>query len=295
MSDSGYEYSDFWKPTAPLSQSGIIINQESLYDGFSYEQWRFGATADPYILGLEAGNYKLLVIPEQWSHPGSLGIRLSIEDYWGYHVEQSYTIPGEPLAHPWQIGNMVNVEDRILYNYSTYPYDFSITYNDTEVRWDDNLYPNDEVYLAVNCYGTPYSWTQLVVGGVNISDYELYLLQDLPWIDNNGPYQEIMPIDNTIGDNYTVEFGVIRDNFTLLFEIWGDGSPDEMVTLNIGLRQYNTTALLASEVIATYTPPGPDLGPLVLTLLIVIPAGAGAVVVVYILKKKGKILTKHPS
>ena len=289
--DSGYEYCDFWTPTAPSSITDILINQESGWDLFSNEQWLFGATSDPYIIGLEEGNYKLLVIPEQWSHPGSLNIRFAIEDYWGYHVEQSYTIDQNPVAHSWQIGNMVNVGDSILYNYSTYPYDLSLTYNDTEVSWT----LGGEAYIAVKCSGTPYSWTQLVVGSVNITNYELYILQDLPWINNNGPYLETRLIDSNIGDNNTIEFGVIRDNFTLLFEILGDGSPNEMVTLNIGIRQYNTTALYASEITATSTPPGPDLGPLILTLLIAIPAGAGAVVVVYVLKKKGKILTKHPT
>ena len=292
--DSGYEYSDFRTPTAPPSITDITINQESGNDIFSYEQWLFGATSDPKIIGLEAGTYKLLVIPEQWSHPGSLSVRFAIEDYWGYHVEQSYTIDQNPVAHSRQIGNMVNVGGSILYNYSTYPYDFSITYNDTEVSWDDYT-AYYEGYIAINCQGTPYSWTQLVVGGVNVSDYELYILQDLPWINNNGPNFEQRMIAGTIGDNNTIEFGVISSNFTLLFEINGDGSPNEMVTLNIGLRQYNTTALYTSEIAATYTPPGADMGPLILTLLIVIPAGAGAVVVVYVLKKKGKILTKHPT
>jgi len=290
--DDGYEYSDFWTPVAPSSATDILINQEAGYDLDSYEPWLFG-TGDPHIIGLEEGNYKLLVIPEQWSHPGSLSIRFAIEDYWGYHVERSYTIDQNPVAHSRQIGNMVNVGGPILYNYSTYPYDFTVTYNDTLVSWNDSP-PYYEGYVAVNCQGTPYSWTQLVVGGVNISDYELYILQDLPWINNNGPYYEQRLIAGTIGDNNTIEFGVISSNFTLLFEINGDGSPNEMVTLNIGLRQYNTTALYSSEIIATYTPPVPGLDPLVLTLLIAIPAGIGvAVVVVYVVKKR--ISEKHPT
>jgi hypothetical protein len=98
-----------------------------------------------------------------------------------------------------------------------------------------------------------------------------------------------MRIDQTIGDNNTIEFGVIRDNFTLVFEILGDHSPDEMVTLNIGLRQYNTTALYSSEIVASYTAPVPGLDPLLLTLLIAIPAAIGVVVViVYVVKKRGK-------
>ncbi len=292
--DSGYEYCDFWAPTAPTDIADIFITQESGLDSYSLEQWLFGSGSDPHIIGLEAGNYKLLVIPEQWSHPGSLNIRFAIEDYWGYRIEQSHTITQNPVAHPWQIGNNVPVGGPILYNYSTYPYDFTVTYNDTIASWDDYTAFN-EAYIAINCQGTPYSWTQLVVGGVNISDYELYILQDLPWIDNSGPYFEQMTIAGTIGDNNTIEFGVINSNFTLLFEINGDGPPSEIVELKIGLRQYNTTILQASEVTAGYTPPGPDSGPLILTLAITIPAIAGAVVVIYILKKKGKILTKHPS
>jgi hypothetical protein len=144
------------------------------------------------------------------------------------------------------------------------------------------------ITTLIKCYGKPYSWTQLVVGSVNISDYELYILQDLPWI-NNGPNGEQMRIAQSIGDNHTFEFGVIRDNFTLLFEILGDHSPDEMVTLNIGLRQYNTTALYGSEITAIYTTPVPGLDPLLLTLLIAIPAAIGVVVViVYVVKKRGK-------
>lgn len=284
VGDSGYVYGDFWTPTAASSVTDFVINQDWGKDFDSREGWLFDdAISDPYILGLEAGNYKLLVIPEQWSHPGSLGIRFSIEDYWGYHVEQSYTIPGEPLAHTWQIGDF-NVGDSILYNYSTYPYDFSITYNDTEVSWAQG---GNEAYVAIKCYGKPYSWTQLVVGGLNVSTYDLYILQDLPWLISSNPYQEQMPIAGGIGDNNTIEFGVIRDNFTLLFEIQNLAGPNEMVTLNIGLRQYNTTALYGSEIIASYTPPGPDLGPLVVTLLIVIPSAIGvAVVVVYVVKKR---------
>ena len=291
--ESGYKYSDYWELTDPTDIS-LIYYQKIDNLTFSDEQWLFGASSDPYTLGLEEGYYKLLIIPSGWSYEGSLEIQFGIENYWDYRVERTFAISDEPLAYPWQIGNLVNVSDPILYNYSTYPYDFSVSFNDTIVSWDDytGYY---EGYIVLNCFGTAYSWTQLVVEAINITDYELYLVQELPWINGNGPNMEIATIDTGIGANNTIEFGVIRDNFTLLFEYHGDG--DENIEFNIGLRQYNTTALYSNEITASYTPPSnPSNGDsLVLTLAIVIPTVAGAaVVIVYVMKKKGRILTKTP-
>ncbi len=288
--ESGFSYSDYWELTAPNSIS-LIYPQRIENHTFSDEQWLFGASSDPYILGLEEGYYKLLIIPNGWSYEGPIEIQFGIENYWDYNVGRTFIINDEPLAYPWQIGNLVNVSDPILYNYSTYPYDFTIAFNDTIVSWDDYT-GYFEGYIVLNCFGTAYSWTQLVVEVSNITDYELYLMQELPWIDGNGPNMEIATIDTSIGANNTIEFGVIRDNFTLLFEYHGDGN--ENIEFNIGLRQYNTTALYSNEITASYTPQSNgDI--LVLTLAIVIPTVAGAaVVVVYVLKKKGRILTKTP-
>ncbi|MHA2006206.1 MAG: hypothetical protein ACXACO_04025 [Promethearchaeota archaeon] len=290
--DSGYNYSDSWMPLQPSEPPTILINQEPGNLLVSDENWLFTGL-DPRTIGFEEGHYKLLIIPENWDYSGSIKIQLAIENYWDYNVERSFTITEEPLAYPWQIGNLVNVSDPILYNYSTYPYDFTVTYNDTETSWDDGGFV--EAYIAVDCYGTAFSWTQLVVETSNVSDYELYLLQDFPWNDNTGPNNEVELIGASISGNNTIEFGVIRDNFTLLFEIFGDG--DDLITFKIGIRQYNTTELYTNEVVATYTPPSNGLGGtnLVLILAIILPAIAGAAIVtVFVLKKKGKILTKTP-
>jgi hypothetical protein len=61
------------------------------------------------------------------------------------------------------------------------------------------------------------------------------------------------------------------------------------MTFRIALSQYDTTALQGSETTAIYTTPIPGLDPLLLTLLIAIPAAIGViVVVVYVVKKRGK-------
>ncbi|KKM84768.1 hypothetical protein LCGC14_1295840 [marine sediment metagenome] len=91
--------------------------------------------------------------------------------------------------------------------------------------------------------------------------------------------------------NSTYEFGVLTNHFYLLFEI--DAS-DDLVTFRIDLNQYNTTTLYSNEITASYNPPS-NGDSLVLILAIVIPSVAGAaVVVIYVLKRKGRILTKTP-
>ncbi|GAH13722.1 unnamed protein product [marine sediment metagenome] len=82
------------------------------------------------------------------------------------------------------------------------------------------------------------------------------------------------------------KFGVHVDHFYLLFESH-DIPSEEIMTFKIALSQYNTTALYSSEITASYTPPIPGLDPLVLTLMIAIPAAIGVVVVVvYVVKKR---------
>ncbi|MFW9987867.1 MAG: hypothetical protein ACFFC3_04365 [Candidatus Odinarchaeota archaeon] len=292
--DSGYQYCDYWEPAETLDQIDIVLNQETGITTYTFENWIFDAfDGDPNTPGFEGGNYKLLIIPDGWSHSGSLTVKVALEDYWGYNIETTHTIVHEPYANPWEIGNHVLVNDPILYNYTTYPYDLTITYNSTEIEYYIDGFT--ESYVAIHCHGHNYSWTQLVVESVNVSDYELYLLQDLPWINNNGPFQEAMEIDNSISGNNTIEFGVIEEDFTLLFEILGLASPNEMITLRIGLSQYNTTVLTTSEYVASYKAPSEGLsGPLMWGLVIGIPVAAGVIVLIYVLKKKGRIGSKTP-
>ncbi len=277
--DSGYEYSDFWKPfPQPTSMTNSRINQESSYNSATNTYESFLHNAAPWSIGVEPGYYKLLVIPEGWSHPGNLKVQFGFSDYNGYSVETAYNITKEPLVHPWQIGDMVNVNETFLYNYTTYPFELSTTFNSTLTDWGAS-------YLFMDCYGDAFSWTQLVVNTKNITSYDLYIMQDLPWV-NNGPNGEVAYIGSSPGPNgnKTFEFGVLVDNFTLIFDFT---SFEDMVSFNTDLSQYNTTVLYGSEIIASYTAPVPGLDPLVLTLMIAIPAAIGVVVViVYVVKKR---------
>ncbi|MCK4480028.1 MAG: hypothetical protein KAV01_05840, partial [Candidatus Lokiarchaeota archaeon] len=83
------------------------------------------------------------------------------------------------------------------------------------------------------------------------------------------------------------------DHFYLLFEI---NNFNDTIALRLSLSQYDTTVLMTNATSALYKAPSPGLsGPLVLGLAIGIPVAAGVIVLIYILKKKGRILTKHPT
>jgi len=60
------------------------------------------------------------------------------------------------------------------------------------------------------------------------------------------------------------------------------------------LSQYDTSILTSTVPIASFSTTSPAQGALILGLAIGIPVAAGVVVVIYILKKKGRILTKTP-
>jgi hypothetical protein len=99
-----------------------------------------------------------------------------------------------------------------------------------------------------------------------------------------------MSIRQTITTNTSLEFGVFSDHFTLVFELAVNTGN---VTFYISLSQYDTIEITTSDLRASYTPP---LDPaLILALAIGIPAAVGVVVIVYLLKRKGKILTKRPT
>ena len=292
--ESGYTNSDYWEVIAPPDLN-VVLNIEVLNSSFSAEEWLFGTTNEPYILGLEEGNYKLLIIPDGWSYGGPIDIQFTIENYWPYRHQDSYNITAispEPNLHMWQINNYTASNNYSAMGYAhsngtIYNYELIATYNDTE---SELSYGGSNSYFVIEGFGEAYQWTQLVVSCNNVSAYELYLMQDLPWIDNTGPNGEVMNIPFK-AINSTYEFGVLSNHFYLLFEV--DAS-DDLVTFRIDLNQYDTTYLYSNEITASYSPPSNgDI--LVLTLAIVIPTVAGAaVVVVYVLKKKGRILTKTP-
>ncbi|MFX1463342.1 MAG: hypothetical protein ACFFBF_09865, partial [Promethearchaeota archaeon] len=292
IGESGYEFDNYWGPsgiTQPADITNLVISLDDYYPEYDSRVSSIIRGTDPMTIGFEAGTYKLLIIPEMWTYSGAVSVRLAVENYWDYAHHETYDIGVQtPILHARDITNYT------LSGYSNitgtvYTYNLTTTYNHTESTLP---YGGGESYFVLECSGEPYQWTQLVatVEGLGTGDYELYILQDLPWIGNAGPNAEWNTIATTVNTNRTFEFGVFSDSFILLFEVL---SSEENVTFYLSLSQYNTVPLTTSDVKASYTPP---LDPaLVLALVIGIPAAAGAVVVIYVLKKKGKILTKRPT
>jgi len=293
IGESGYKYDDYWGPTG-INQPGDPTNLEVSLDdddggsyNFDTDESSIIETADPETIGLEGGTYRLLIIPEDWDYNGSVTIQFAVEDFWNYRHQKTFDITTAPNLHAIDISNYT------LSGYSNltgpyYGYDLITQYNHTEAY----VSFTGESFFAIECTGAPYQWTQLVVVTQGVTNYELNIIQDLPWIDTNGPNDEVMQIgpENLIA-NATYEFGVFSEQFTLLFEVLAPVD-DTNVTFYISLSQYDTVPLTTRDVKASYTPPID----IILVLAIVIPAAVGgAIVVVYVLKKKGKILTKRPT
>ena len=281
--DSGYDYGDYWIPSdQPSAITDLKINQELAFITDSDDIALIEAD-EPYFIGIEEGFYKLLIIPESWDYSGPVTLRFAVEDFWSYRTTTTYNISAispHPKLHKFQINNYTST----AYGNNTAPhynYDLIFEYNDTEAYAGYGDYS----YFALECYGKPYQWTQLVTAIENISYYELWIVQDLLWQDNSGPYGEIMSISGGIvSTNTTFEFGVFENNFTLLFGVMPDMF-NETVRFKIALSQYDTIQLLATAPIASYKPPLDTS--LILILAIVIPAAiGGTILVIYILKRK---------
>ncbi len=295
IGETGYEYDDYWGPSG-ITQPGDPTNLEVSLDdddggSFNVDD-RISSiirAGDPMTIGFEPGTYKLLIIPEEWDYNGSVRIRFAVENYWGYAHPTTYDI-GDLTPIPNL--HAIDITNYTLTGYSNitgsvYNYGLITEYNHTESTLP---YGGGQSYFALECFGAPYQWTQLVatVQGLGTGEYNLYILQDLPWINTGGPNAEWNTIASSVDYNTTYEFGVFSDHFTLLFEV---DSSLENVTFYLSLSQYDTVPLTTSDVKASL----PQDLTLVIALAIIIPAAAGAVVVVYVLKKKGKILTKRPS
>ncbi|NVM34494.1 MAG: hypothetical protein HWN81_02790 [Candidatus Lokiarchaeota archaeon] len=286
--DSGYDYGDFWVPSdQPSDITELKISQELEFTDDS-DEIPLIESSEPYFIGIEEGFYKLLIIPERWDYSGPVTIRFAVEDFWSYRTTTTYNISAlspYPNLHKFQINNYTST----AYGNNTEPhynYELIFEYNDTEAYAGYGDYS----YFALECYGKPYQWTQLVAAIENISYYELWIIQDLQWQGNSGPNDEILSISGgTISTNTTFEFGVFEDHFILLFGVMPD-IPNEIVRFKISLSQYDTFQFSVSPPIASYKPPLD--ASLIIILAIVIPAAVGgAIVVIYIVKKKrgGKI------
>jgi len=292
IGESGYEYDDYWGPsgiTQPFDSSNLVISLDEYYPEYDSRASSIIRGADPLTIGYEPGTYKLLIIPEEWTYPGTINIDFGVTNFWNYTHVENYdiaTLSPTPNLHAIDITNYTTAGYSNITG-SIYNYGLITEYNHTETALP---FGGDESYLALECTGEPYQWTQLVLTFEGVADFEIYLLQDLPWISTSGPNSENRLLASTVNTNRTLEFGVFSETFTLLFEV-ADSAED--IKFYVSLSQYDTVSLTTSDVKASYTPPLSDA--LILALVIGIPAVAGVVVVIYILKKKGKILTKHPS
>ena len=293
IGESGYEYCDFWEPSAINQPDSIdngdddfVININQSNNFATGETWILDQDKNHHMIGIEPGAYKLLIIPAYWSHPGPIKLRFAIENYMPYAMKRSYNITTNPTYHPWEIIDDVLDPEKPWQkvNYSLYSYGATIKFNNTLVDIDPLSPDGSKVF--VECYGNAIDWTQLVVCINNVSSYDLYLMQNLTWIDNFGPNDEIKAIATGVNDNSTFEFGVLTDTFTLIF-VFDEQMANETITFKLGLSQYDTIRILAETPITTV----PGIDPvLLLGIVIVISIIAGvAVVIVVILKKKGRI------
>jgi hypothetical protein len=123
----------------------------------------------------------------------------------------------------------------------------------------------------------------------NVTNYNIYLAQDLPWISNSGPNNENMTLvweASGIERNATYEFGVLNSNFYLIFDLL---PANELVTLKVGLSQYNTEQVytVPPEVVIPAAIPG-------YSVLIMLAVSISAIViVVFFMKRRNGVIIKH--
>jgi hypothetical protein len=287
IKESPYENCDFWE------------TYESVSGGLDINGLRFGRDEDPttkgtlrsdsesrfilndkkpYTIGFERGDHKLLVVPENWSHNGHVNIRFAVEDYWERNARSWYNVTNEPIAHGFKITKNPG-DDPNLYGYIAIPFDHVVGFNSSLYNWTTSN------YYVMSCYGEKYKWTQLVVYKDWISKYNLYLMQDIPWINNDGPNNEVMKLaDGVVANGSVFEFGVLNSFFALIFEF---NSTEDMVRFRLAVSQYATPFIRASN-------PLPSVSSgllissntLVFSLSILALTGIGAMVTTLIIKKR---------
>jgi hypothetical protein len=126
----------------------------------------------------------------------------------------------------------------------------------------------------------------LVIATQNVTNYNIYLAQDLPWISNSGPNNENMTLVWKATNNATYEFGVLNSNFYLIIDLLPD---DDRTTLKLGITQYNMLNIytIPPEVALPAAIPG---FPLLITLGVSIMA---IVVVAFMMKRRNGVIMKN--
>ncbi len=246
LKDSEYEYCDFYELPESVNNdldlfdfrvgNGDIITTKGALSYYNASNIILNGT-ELNIAGIEPGNYKLLIIPDNWCHYGPVTVRLAVESYSHWNAHSWYNVTKNPFAYAYEIASGTPTENH-KYTVAGYPKDHIVGFNSSLYKWDNNL-----SYYIMYCYGYVYNWTQLVVYKNGISNYSLYLLQDLPWIDNNGPNNEVMKLADNVSENGTViEFGALDDFFGLIFQF---NATEEMVSFELSVTQYQTPQIRA--------------------------------------------------
>ncbi len=284
--DSPYQYCDF-----VLNDINDITDLEviSLLDGYDNSSQQVDLWN---IIGDETGILKLLIIPEYWSYSGAVTAGFGINSWSGYITQSQYNCTSNPLYAPWNIIDGV-VDDLPGYtNYTIYPgYGTDINLNSTVCKIP-GFYGS--CFHLVKVYCSPLNWTQLVISVSNITGYGIYIIQDLPWVSNSGPNNELQILDLVLpAANKTLEFGILSNNFTLMLvyipKTFVVPDPDwGMVQIKLGITQYNTTKVLV-------VPPGVVVPPIIpgFDIFIVLGISFTAVVVIaYTVKKENGLIKR---
>jgi hypothetical protein len=235
VGESGYIHSDYWDIPLGNNPRSLIVNLLPGYENDSTDLWIMRQN-EPYIVGVEEGYYKLLMIPVNWSYSGSINLKIAVSNYKNWNPHNLYNITSEPIIHPFEIING-DLKEPYEYNYQNYPFGLTDTYNKTVITWKNNGL--NESYYVIDCYGKAYSWTQLITSIQNVTSYTVYIMQELPWINGGGPNMEIRNLATSFIGNNTYEFGVLNDKFTLIFKL-NPSLGFDLIPIKIGLSQYNT-------------------------------------------------------
>jgi hypothetical protein len=269
--DSPYDYCDFWSlDNQPDEFDDVIICENTPNNNaWTGETWiADGGSATHRIIGIEPGDYYLLVIPEHWSTTASVSLRLALENYATWNYQGSSLTAGAPLMdnlndqfYPGKDWNywLLRQEGKLRlptfsYNWTNYPYQATYLVNTTKYsnEWTplSDLNGGWDSFLTISCSGTEYAWTNLFLAS-NATSTAVYILQDLDWIDNDGPNNEIRQLSayqasvGANGANQTFQFGAISDEFTLL--VLYNHNEDDLLEFKVDLRQFDTIELKAPD------------------------------------------------
>ncbi|MBN1802886.1 MAG: hypothetical protein JW891_15360 [Candidatus Lokiarchaeota archaeon] len=275
LQDSEYVYGDYLLDT-PIAIYDFDDWLISPTPGYELDTGLSQVLASSF---LNAGTYKLLLIPEDCPRMGSVTLRLGLYNTIGATRQSSYTtsIP-VPIIHDFNMTTGIT-DSTHPYNYTTYPF------NINPAPFNATLYANS---LVIECTGgTEYAWTQLFATVENATFSQVQIWQDLDWQSGAGPAGDYNSIYNGAGvTTFADEFGVFLDHFYLVFFYTPTVPLNDLVEFKIGLSQYDTPIFTTAD--RTVSTPAPGIPTETIVFIVVgVGIGAGAVIVVaYVYKKR---------